>query len=82
MMSSLPTKTPPTFQSFETSGGARIFRIPLKVFPDLWAYAYLVLVDDYIVLIDTGSGFGHFDAHLEAGIAQARTAAGRNIRLQ
>jgi hypothetical protein len=57
-MDSAPVKNAPTFQAFETSGGARIFRIPMKVFPELWAYAYLVLVDDSIVLIDTGSGFG------------------------
>jgi glyoxylase-like metal-dependent hydrolase (beta-lactamase superfamily II) len=76
------TKTPYSFQTFETSGGARIFRIPMKVFPDLWSYAYLVLVDDYIVLIDTGSGFGDSNAHLEAGFDLASRAAGRTIRFE
>ncbi len=52
-MRTAPSKSPYSFQVFESSGGARIFRIPMKVFPDLWAYAYLVLVDEYIVLIDT-----------------------------
>ncbi len=82
MMAAVPAKTPPTFQSFETSGGARVFRIPMKVFPDLWSYAYLVLVGDFIVLIDTGSGFGDSNAHLEAGIEQAGSATGRKIRLE
>jgi glyoxylase-like metal-dependent hydrolase (beta-lactamase superfamily II) len=82
MMAAVSARPAPTFQSFETSGGARIFRIPMKVFPDLWSYAYLVLVDDLIVLIDTGSGFGDSNAHLEAGIAQARSAAGRTIRME
>jgi glyoxylase-like metal-dependent hydrolase (beta-lactamase superfamily II) len=81
-MDRAPAKTAPTFQVFETTGGARIFRIPMKVFPDLWAYAYLVLVDDSIVLIDTGSGFGESNAHLEAGFAQAGAAAGRTIRIE
>jgi len=76
------TKTPYTFQTFESSSGARIFRIPMKVFPDLWAYAYLVLVDGCIVLIDTGSGFGDSNAHLEAGFGQASQAAGRTIRIE
>ena len=75
-------KIPCTFQNFETSGGARIFRIPMNVFPGFWAYAYLVLVDGLIVLIDTGSGFGDSNAHLEAGFDQASRAAGRAIRIE
>jgi glyoxylase-like metal-dependent hydrolase (beta-lactamase superfamily II) len=73
------TKTPHTFQTYETSGRAHIFRIPMKVFPELWAYAYLVLVDGSIVLIDSGSGFGDSNAHLETGFEQASRAAGRTI---
>ena len=76
------TKTPYSFKSFETTGGARIFRIPMNVFPDMWAYAYLVLVDGSIVLIDTGSGFGDSNAHLETGFDQASLAAGRKIRFE
>jgi len=76
------TKTPHTFQTFETSGRAHIFRIPMKVFPELWAYAYLVLVDGSIVLIDSGSGFGDSNAHLETGFEQASRAAGRTIRVE
>jgi len=76
------TKIPYTFQTFETTGGARIFRIPMNVFPDFWAYAYLVLVDGHTVLIDTGSGFGDSNAHLEAGFDQASRAAGRTIRIE
>jgi glyoxylase-like metal-dependent hydrolase (beta-lactamase superfamily II) len=82
MMAAVPVKTPPTFRSFETSGGARIYRIPMKVFPDLWSYAYLVLLEDSIVLIDTGSGFGDSNAHLEAGIEQAGAESGRKIRIE
>ena len=75
-------KTPHTFQTFETTSGARIFRIPMNVFPDLWAYAYLILVAGSLVLIDTGSGFGDSNAHLEAGFDQASRAAGRTIRFK
>jgi glyoxylase-like metal-dependent hydrolase (beta-lactamase superfamily II) len=80
-MDNRSTKTPPIFQTFETSSGAHVFRIPLYVFPNLWGYAYLVLVDDAIVLIDTGSGFGDSNAQLEAGISQAGKASGRTIRI-
>jgi glyoxylase-like metal-dependent hydrolase (beta-lactamase superfamily II) len=82
MMAAVPAKISPAFRSFETSAGARVFRIPMKVFPDLWSYAHLVLVDDFVVLIDTGSGFGDSNAHLEAGIQQAGAEVGRKIRLE
>ncbi len=80
-MKSIPGKHASTFKSFKTSGGARVFRIPLKVFPDLWAYAYLVLVEDFVVLIDTGSGFGDSNAQLEAGFEKAGAALGKTIRI-
>jgi glyoxylase-like metal-dependent hydrolase (beta-lactamase superfamily II) len=57
---------------FETSGGVRIFQIPMLEFPGLSGYAYLVLVEDasgpYRVLIDSGSGFGESNQQLEAGL--------------
>jgi hypothetical protein len=53
---------------YETSGGGRIFQIPLQAFPVLWGHAYLVLVGEYRVLIDVGSGYGDCNQHLEAGL--------------
>ena len=81
-MDHVPAKIPPIFQAYETSGGARIIRIPMKVFPDLWGCAYLVLFNHSIVLVDTGSGFGDSNSHLEAGFVQAGHAAGRSIRFE
>jgi glyoxylase-like metal-dependent hydrolase (beta-lactamase superfamily II) len=45
-----------TFAVFETSGGAKVHRLPLEAFPNFWAYVYLVTKDDLRVLIDCGSG--------------------------
>jgi glyoxylase-like metal-dependent hydrolase (beta-lactamase superfamily II) len=58
---------------FRTSKGGRIYRLPLEVFPGFWAYAYLVIVDDYRVLIDAGSGYGASNEQLETRLAQAGT---------
>ena len=58
-------------QRFKTNRGANIFQLPVEAFPGFWAYAYLVLVDEYRVLIDTGSGFGASNQHLEAGLREA-----------
>ncbi len=78
----LVTKPAQTFQAFETSGGAKVFRIPLQAFPFLSVYAYLILIDGMVVLIDSGSGFGESNADLEAGFALASQATGQRIRIE
>jgi len=60
-----------TFAIFETSSGAKIYRIPLEVFPNFWAYVYLVQKDDYCVLIDCGSGTETSHENLLDGLQQA-----------
>ena len=77
----------PAVKEFQTSGGARIFQIPLQEFPILWGYVYLVLYTDrdgqeYRVLIDTGSGFGECNKHLEAGLETAGQLAGQHLGLE
>src|SRR5512146_1900642 len=81
-MATLTAKPTYSFQEFRTSAGAQIFRIPMQAFPFLWVYAYLVLVDGLVVLIDTGSGFGESNQQLEAGVDHAGEAAGRRIRIE
>ena len=66
---------------YETTGGDPVFQIPMEVFPGFWAYAYLVLVEDYCVLIDTGSGFAHSNQHLEAGLKSASEVLGQTVGL-
>ena len=60
-----------TFAIFETSSGAKIYRIPLEVFPNFWAHVYLVQKDDYCVLIDCGSGMETSHANLLDGLQRA-----------
>ena len=60
-----------TFALFETSGGAKIQRLPLEVFPSFWAYVYIVQKDDYCVLIDSGSGTETSHKNLLDGFKQA-----------
>lgn len=52
--------------------GARIYRIPVRVFPMLVANVYVVIDDDYIALIDTGSGLDESDDHLRMGLSALR----------
>ncbi len=56
---------------YQTSSGVKIQRLPLEAFPNFWVYAYLVQVNDWNVLIDTGSGSENSNAGLEKGLAEA-----------
>jgi len=60
-----------SFATFETSSGAKIYRIPLEAFPNFWAYVYLVVKDDMRVLIDCGSGTDSSHENLLSGLQQA-----------
>lgn len=67
-MSSLPA-----IERFESSIGARLYRIPVEAFPgNFIAYCYLVLNLDVPTLIDTGSGLGHSNEDLLDGLAALR----------
>jgi len=59
------------FKVFTTASGARIYSIPVEAFPHFWAYVYLVVQDDWRVLIDCGSGSERSNASLETGLMQA-----------
>jgi len=65
------TKTRHTFEQYATSGGATVFRLPLEGLPKFWVYAYLVIIDELKVLIDTGTGWVNSNQGLEDGLAQA-----------
>lgn len=66
-------------QIFESANGARIAQLPLNAFPDFWVYAYVVLFEEYCVLIDTGSGFHDNNQHLEEGLSSAAKMLGESI---
>ena len=79
-----PSKNTPTAGEsipYETNHGGLIYRIPVSAFPGLWGNVYVVLVDGYRILIDTGSGFGDSNQHLEAGLKSASEKAGVDLSL-
>ena len=67
------------FQSFETSGTARVFAIPVEAFPNFFTYTYLVQAGDVLALIDTGSGSERSHETLQAGLEQAGSVLGRSV---
>ncbi|HMK09293.1 MAG TPA: MBL fold metallo-hydrolase [Anaerolineales bacterium] len=50
------------------AGEARLYRIPLDLFPGLSGYAHLVLAPNFAALIDVGSGFGDSNEQLDVGL--------------
>lgn len=60
-----------TFAVFETRAGAKIHRLPLQVFPNFWAYVYLVQTGNQLILIDAGSGTDTSHDDLLRGFQQA-----------
>lgn len=58
-------------KTFQTSSGTPVYQIPIEAFPGLWTYAYLVMHEDFRVLIDTGSGIGESKDQLVSGIQEA-----------
>lgn len=83
-MDIVPVRRSPRY--FETNLGARIHQIPLNLFPILWGYVYLILVEDngrsYRVLIDAGSGFGDSNQQLETGLRAIAEQTGERARLE
>lgn len=60
-----------SFATFESASGAKIFRLPLQVFPNFWAYAYVVQHAHETYLIDAGSGTDTSHEDLLRGLKQA-----------
>ncbi len=61
----------PSVHIYKSDHGAQIAQLPILAFPGFWVYAYLILFENYIVLIDTGSGFGQSNQNLEDGLRLA-----------
>lgn len=62
-----------------TQTGARIYRLPLHLFPDLFGYAHLVLQGDFKALIDAGSGFGDCNQELDEGLHRVKQEFGEDV---
>lgn len=69
------TQAPERFEA----GEARLYRIPLDLFPGLTGYAHLVMAPGMAALIDVGSGFGESNEQLEAGMVAVRQVHGEAV---
>jgi glyoxylase-like metal-dependent hydrolase (beta-lactamase superfamily II) len=65
--------TLPPIQRFDSSGGTRIYRLPVEAFPGFIAYCYLLLGAGDPTLVDTGSGMGNSNDQLLQGLESLGT---------
>ena len=70
----------PEVERYQTSNGARIYRIRLDLFPSLEGYAHLVLAKDVVALVDVGSGFGDSNEQLEGGLQEIQMHYGESVK--
>ncbi len=67
---------------YRTRGGAEIYRLPLRLFPELDGYAHLILADPHRILVDTGSGLPESWEDLQNGFEVVRARYGHPVGLQ
>ena len=61
------------------AGDARLYRIPLQLFPGLDGWAHLVMAPGVTVLVDVGSGFGDSNEQLAEGLRSVRQDFGEHV---
>ena len=72
---------PQDYSQYITSGGSRIFRIPLEAFPRFWVNTYLVMTDEFLILLDTGSGSDISNQGILDGFEWVSSVTGRTVNL-
>lgn len=72
----------PAIERFDCSMGARIYRIPVQLFPNGFVgFCHVVINAGATTLVDTGSGFAESNEGLLDGIAALRTDFGEKLAL-
>jgi glyoxylase-like metal-dependent hydrolase (beta-lactamase superfamily II) len=73
-------KDKPRVDAYHSSNGARIYRIPLDLFPGLQGYAHILFTENIVALVDVGSGFGESNEQLEAGLEEVQDIYGESAQ--
>ncbi|WP_376792610.1 MBL fold metallo-hydrolase [Thermoflexus sp.] len=66
---------------YRTKSGVEIYRLPIRLFPELDGYVYLILADDHRILVDAGSGLPESLEDLRRGFEILRARYGCQVDL-
>ncbi len=66
---------------YRTRSGVELYRLPMRLFPELDGYGYLVLTDSHRILVDAGSGSPESWEDLQRGFEIVRSRYGRPVDL-
>lgn len=61
---------------YRTAGGVDLYRLPVRLFPELDGYVYLIVADGHRILVDAGSGLPESLADLRQGFETLRARYG------
>lgn len=61
---------------YRTRGGVELYRLPVRLFPELSGYVYLILAEPHRILVDTGSGRPESWEDLQQGLEILRARYG------
>jgi len=75
----MSSEKPKDITRHTSSGGVRIYCIPIQSFPDHYTNVYLVLAGEKVALIDLGSGWGESNLELLRGIEEVRQRFGEKV---
>lgn len=66
---------------YRTRGGVEIYRLPMRLFPELDGCVYLILTDSHRILVDAGSGLPESWEDLQRGLEIVRARYGCRVDL-
>lgn len=69
----------PSLHQYETVSGCQIFRLEVNAFPNMPVNIYIVLAEDFTVLIDTASGFDSANEEIFAGFKLIEQRLGKQF---
>ncbi len=74
-------KNDKTIKKFESSGGVKVYKLPIEAFPNHVTNCYLVLTDP-ITLLDAGSGWATANEELIACFEKLRSDFGESVTIK
>lgn len=71
----------PKIETYTTTSGIPIYRLPIEVFPDFIGYAHLIMLDERRILVDAGSAMPQSYQDMQKNFATLRDSFNVDVTL-